>query len=126
MGKKAGPMKSLGVKFHCILRRKIIFAYLLCVGDARGWGPTTQIFPGAHSGCLRAWKYKKKMTIEKIFEFATKPEQLRLSSSIRLESMIKQICYIQIIHIQYINMTKVYSYVHSYVQLRQNFPVAQV
>ena len=52
------------------------------------------------------------MTIGEIFEFATKPEHLGLSSSIRLEFMIKQIGYVQIIHIQYITMTKVYSYVH--------------
>ena len=31
------------------------------------------------------------MTIGKIFEYATKPEQLGLSSSIRLEFMIEQI-----------------------------------
>ncbi len=67
------------------------------------------------------------MTIRKIFEFATKPVQLGLSSSICLEFMITQIWYIQIIHIQYITVTKVYSYVKKVLNdLRQNFPVAQV
>ncbi len=49
---------------------------------------------------------RKYMTIGKIFEFATKPEQLGLSSSTRLEFMMAQIQCIQIIHIQYISVTK--------------------
>ena len=35
---------------------QIIFAYLPYMDDDWGRGPTSQIFPGAHSGCLRAWK----------------------------------------------------------------------
>ena len=92
MGKKAGPMKSLGVKFHCILRRKIIFLRIFCAWVMPGGGgPRHKFFPGPTAAVSGPGNIKKYMTIEKIFEFATKPEQLRLSSSIRLESMIKQI-----------------------------------
>ena len=55
---------------------------------------------------------KKYMTLGKIFEFATKPEQLGLSSLIRLNFMIAQIWYLQIMYIQYTTVTKIYSYVH--------------
>ncbi len=54
-------------------------------------------------------KYKKYMTVRKIFEFATKPVQLGLSSAMSLKFMITQIWYVQILLMQYITVTKMYS-----------------
>ncbi len=54
------------------------------------------------------------MTVGKIFEFATIPEQSGLSSSIRLDAMIAQTLLYATLHIQYPTVTKLNSHTHNF------------